>query len=136
MSVVLLNVELNAVEMVFYDVSDVEQAVEKYGHDATRLVEADHPPGTLYDGANFTAPDPSPASVPSVITKLQLKRALTASGQWAEVKAAIEANPDTAEDWSLAVELSREDPIIAAFAQANGMDEAALDALFTAAAAT
>ncbi|MEM7746068.1 MAG: hypothetical protein AAF409_20430 [Pseudomonadota bacterium] len=136
MSVVLLNEELNAVEMVFEDVETVQDAVDKYGLDEARLVDGSHAPGTLYDGTEFTAPDPSPAPVPEIITKLQLKRALTATGQWAAVKAGIEADPDMLEDWTLAVELQRSDPIIATFAASNGLDEAALDALFTAAAAT
>lgn len=94
-------------------------------------------PGYLYDGVTFTAPPPPSAPVPDRITKLQAKRALTSVGLYDQFKAAISdpgTDADTREDYELAVELQRTDPLVVQFGTALGLDDSALDDLFRAAA--
>ena len=59
-----------------------------------------------------TQPYVSPApAVPSSASKLGLKRALVEQGRWDMVKAAIAADADRQEEWDLATEIRRSDPI-------------------------
>lgn len=53
-----------------------------------------------------------PAPVPTSCTKLGLKRAFDELGRWSAVKAAIASNPDTQEEWNLAVEIKRTDTLV------------------------
>jgi hypothetical protein len=53
-----------------------------------------------------------PPPVPTSCTKLGLKRAFDELGQWAAVKAAIASNPDTQEEWDLAIEIKRTDSLV------------------------
>jgi hypothetical protein len=53
-----------------------------------------------------------PAPVPTFCTKLGLKRAFDELGQWATVRAAIAANANTQEEWDLATEIKRVDPLV------------------------
>ena len=52
----VVKIESGVVVQTWRDVVTVADAVEKYGIDLGDLVEADHPPGMLYDGNTFTAP--------------------------------------------------------------------------------
>jgi hypothetical protein len=54
-------------------------------------------------------PDPPP---PTSCSKLGLKRAFDELGLWQRVKEAISADPDTQEDWDLAIEIQRTDPLV------------------------
>lgn len=66
-----------------------------------------------------------PASMPVVpgsATKLGLKRALADQGGWDSVKAALAADPDLQEDWDLATEIRRSDPLTQAMIAQLGTD--------------
>jgi hypothetical protein len=54
---------------------------------------------------------PSPP-VPASCTKLGLKRAFDELGQWGTVKAAIAADPNTQEEWDLAIDIKRTDVLV------------------------
>jgi hypothetical protein len=65
--------------------------------------------------ADGNVPEPyvaPPAPVPTSCTKLGLKRAFDELGQWAAVKAAIASNPNTQEEWDLAIEIKRTDSLV------------------------
>ncbi len=82
--------------------------------------------------AEGNVPDPyvAPATpVPSSCTKLGLKRAFDELGQWAAVKAAIASNPDTQEEWDLAVEIKRSDSLVEGMISALGLTESQVDNL-------
>ncbi|MCK1543442.1 hypothetical protein IVB12_16110 [Bradyrhizobium sp. 179] len=65
------------------------------------------------DAGNTPLPYEPPApTVPTSCTKLGLKRAFDELGQWATVKAAIAADPDTQEEWDLAIEIKRTDSLV------------------------
>ncbi|MEH2513931.1 hypothetical protein V1291_005285 [Nitrobacteraceae bacterium AZCC 1564] len=71
--------------------------------------------GTLIDGV-YTAPvteaQPLPASaLPKTATKLGLKRAFDELGMWDRVKAVIAADSEAQEEWGLALEIKRSDPL-------------------------
>ncbi|UFX42050.1 hypothetical protein HAP47_0022575 [Bradyrhizobium sp. 41S5] len=53
-----------------------------------------------------------PAPVPASCTKLGLKRAFDELGTWAAVKAAIAADANVQEEWDLATEIRRADPLV------------------------
>lgn len=69
----VVKIESGEVVQVWQDVVNVAAAVAKYGLDPATLVEGDHPPGTLYDGAVFTAPErtPTPEEESQVIQALR-----------------------------------------------------------------
>ncbi len=58
-------------------------------------------------------PDPYVVAVeiPISASKLGLKPAQTEIGQWEAVKAALGVNPAAQEEWGLAVEVRRNDPV-------------------------
>ena len=64
------------------------------------------------EGDNYV---PAPIPVPQSATKLGLKRAMEEIGRWGEVRAMIEADPAVAEEWQLAIEIRRDDPMFTAF---------------------
>ena len=69
------------------------------------------------------------------VTMRQARLALLAGGYLQAVQQAIENAGDAAKiEWEYAATVERESPIVAAMAQALGLDDAALDALFTQAA--
>ena len=82
----------------------------------------------------YEPPQPPPI-VPSSATKLGLKRALTEIGQWASVKAAIGSDPDLQEDWDLATEIRRSDPLTQAMIASLQLTEAQVDQLLVRSAA-
>ena len=81
--------------------------------------------------------DPEPAlsgGVPVSASKLGLKRALAQQGAWTAVKAAIAADPELQEDWDLATEIRRADPLTQAMIAKLGLTDAQVDALLIRAA--
>lgn len=78
-------------------------------------------------------PDPRPADpptpVPTFATKLGLKRALDEVGLWATVRAAIAADPSVQEEWDLAIQINRTDPLVARLVAALGLTEEQIDAM-------
>ena len=89
-------------------------------------------PGWSNVGGEWTAPAivPEPPIVPTIASKLGLKRALDEIGRWSEIKAMIEGDAVMAEDWSLAVEIRRTDPIFAVFVTSGSFTGAEIDAVF------
>jgi len=91
--------------------------------------------GYLWDGEAFAAPPAPAAPVPESVTKLQLVRALRQTEHKAAFDAALNVAPaDTQEDWSLAVEIRRDDPLVASFASELDVSSADVDDLFRLAA--
>ena len=73
--------------------------------------------------------------LPSSVTKLQLIRALREAGHKTAFDTELAAaSADTQEDWSLAVRIATDDPLITTFATALGLDADARDALLRRAA--
>lgn len=95
--------------------------------------------GWTYDGTTWTAPVPAPAPVPAVASMRQARLALLQAGKLQDVDAAIAALPSPAKEaaqveWEYATEVSRDSALMQQLAAAIGLDDAALDALFTQAA--
>jgi hypothetical protein len=93
----------------------------------------------LADGHSDIAAFLAPA-VPRVVTRRQARRALLDAGLLPSVSVAIAAMPSPYKeraqiDWDDAQTFDRDNPLLAQLAGALGLDDAALDALFTAAAA-
>lgn len=82
----------------------------------------------------YEPPTPAPI-VPSSATKLGLKRALSEIGQWTSVRAAIAADPDLQEDWDLATEVRRSDPLTQAMITFLELTDGEVDNLLVRAAA-
>ncbi|MGY3527682.1 hypothetical protein [Bradyrhizobium sp. USDA 4452] len=72
--------------------------------------------------------DPPPA-VPESCTKLGLKRAFDELGTWAAVKAAIAADANAQEEWDLATEIRRADPLVQHMIAVVGLSDARVDQL-------
>ncbi|GEP00622.1 hypothetical protein [Methylobacterium haplocladii] len=95
--------------------------------------------GWLATDDGFAAPPPPPVVVvvPTSASKLGLKRALAETGElavfpepeWPAVKAALASNPDLQEDWDLATEIRRVDPLTQAMIAARSYSPAQVDAL-------
>jgi hypothetical protein len=69
--------------------------------------------GKQYNPATHTIseipPKVTPVTIPTSASKLGLKRALAELGLWVTARAMIAANPDTQEEWDLAIEIKRTD---------------------------
>ncbi|BEV47346.1 hypothetical protein [Afipia carboxidovorans] len=74
-------------------------------------------------------PEPETPPIPDSASKLGLKRALDEIGLWQTVKAAIAADPDAQEEWDLAVEVKRTDPITQRLIAALSLSSEQVDAL-------
>ncbi|SDF31152.1 hypothetical protein SAMN05216337_10516 [Bradyrhizobium brasilense] len=70
-----------------------------------------------------------PAPVPSSCTKLGLKRAFDELGTWVAVKAAIAADANVQEEWDLATESRRTDPLVQHMIAVVGLSDAQVDQL-------
>lgn len=67
--------------------------------------------------------------VPASCTKLGLMRALREAGEWSEIRAALQSNPDLWEEWELATELKRTDPLVQGVIAARGYTPDQVDRL-------
>lgn len=74
-------------------------------------------------------PDPYVPPVPTSASKLGLKRALAEIGLWDQVKAAIAADPDIQEEWNLAIEIRRTDPMVEKLIAMLALAPAQIDAI-------
>ena len=95
--------------------------------------------GMLYDGQQFVAAPEQPSGVPQSVTMRQARLALLAAGKLSEVDAAINALPEPERSaaritWDYSTEVQRNNGLVSQLAPALGLDDAALDALFTQAA--
>lgn len=92
--------------------------------------------GDTWDGQTFAPPVPEPDPVPVSVSRLQLVRALREAGLKEAFDMALAgASADAQEDWSLAVEIRRDDPMVTAFSSVLEVSTAATDDLFRRAAA-
>ena len=71
--------------------------------------------------------------VPESVTKLQAYTALSAAGYIAEFDSFFVQNPEAKIIWDLASEVERQNPLVGDIADALGLDDAQVDALFIAA---
>lgn len=69
---------------------------------------------------------------PAVVTKLGLKRAF--GSDWPGVRAALQAHDDMREEWDLAIEIARADPMVAALGEVLGLSGPEIDRIFEEAA--
>jgi hypothetical protein len=86
------------------------------------------------------ADPPPPPGIPQTVTMRQARLALLAAGKLAAVSTAIGKLPSAEREaaqieWEYSTEVHRQRPFVLALAPALGLDDAALDALFVAAAA-
>ena len=84
-----------------------------------------------WDGAEWRAHS---VPVPQSVTKLQLYTALSAAGYMAEFDSFFIQNPEAKTIWDLASIVERQNPLVGDIADALGLDDAQVDALFIAAA--
>lgn len=103
--------------------------------------------GNDYDAITWDAPEAAPSFeeiealialpvVPQTVTPLQARSAIRAAGLKPQVDAALAgAGEEAQERWDYALEIRRDDALLAQLAVAIGLTDADLDALFIAAAA-
>lgn len=72
---------------------------------------------------------PPPRIIPESATKLGLMRALREIDLWDAVKAAIAAEADIQEEWDLAIEIKRNDPLTESLIAGLGLSAAQVDEL-------
>lgn len=72
--------------------------------------------------------------VPESVTKLQAYTALSVAGYRAEFDSFFVQNPEAKTIWDLASVVERQNPLVGDIADALGLDDAQVDALFIAAA--
>jgi hypothetical protein len=90
----------------------------------------------LSEGNTPEPADPIVIPVPTTISMAQAQLALLAAGHLDAVEAAIETMPRESQIiWKKANTVQRGDPLVAQMAALLGLDEAGIDALFTAGAA-
>lgn len=86
--------------------------------------------GTFIEG-EYTPPyspnEVPPTMVPSPASKLGLKRALDEIGMWSQVKAAIASDENVQEEWNLAVEIRRTDPLVQMMIDSMSLTEEQVD---------
>lgn len=92
--------------------------------------------GWTYDGTTWAAPAPVPTPVPTSASMRQARLALLQAGKLADVTTAINALASPAKEaaqieWEYATEVRRDSALMQQLAAAIGLDDAALDALFT-----
>lgn len=90
----------------------------------------------IAEGATVTVEEPPPLAIPQEVSRFQAKAALALAGKLAQADAAVAASNDPILQlaWAEATTFKRNSPGIAALAGGIGLDDAALDALFTTAA--
>ena len=114
-----------------------------------RLITANtvHTPAGVFDVNSTTAPDGwhivadidvtpldavDASGTPQSVTARQARRALNAAGLLDNIDAALAAMPRDAQiEWEYAHEIRRDSPLIASVASGLGLENAAIDELFT-----
>jgi hypothetical protein len=69
-------------------------------------------------------------TVPISITKVQAMKAMKQAGVWETFKSAIASNEDALDEWTLALDLVRDNPFVAMLAPALGLTDTQIDDLF------
>lgn len=95
--------------------------------------------GDLWDGETFTSPPSQPPPVPQSITMRQARLALLNAGLLDDVEAAIitmdePQRTQTQIEWEYAQTVERDNALVAALGPMLGLDDAAIDSLFSMAA--
>jgi len=91
--------------------------------------------GDSYDDAEgFKSPGHPAQPAVTVVTMRQARLALHFAGKLAAVNAAVKSDPVAQIEWDYADKVDRSSPVVAMLAGAIGLDDAALDDLFTHAA--
>ncbi|WP_420131932.1 hypothetical protein [Rhodopseudomonas sp.] len=87
--------------------------------------------GGMFIAGSYTPPPsaPMPATVPVSASRLGLMRAWKEQGVWDQIKAKIAADPETQEEWDVAIEIRRTDPLVQQMIAVTGMSELDVDAL-------
>ncbi len=86
--------------------------------------------GKMLDATNNTLVDaPALVAIPESATKLGLRRVFVEQGRWDEVRAIIAADPVTQEEWDLAIEIKRNDPLTQRLMSALKLLPADVDAI-------
>jgi hypothetical protein len=99
------------------------------------VVESEIVCGMLWDGEQFTVPAPTPDPVPASVSPRQARTALRAAGLLSAVNAAVAAAGEQAQiDWDYALEVRRDNPLIASMAAGLNLTSEQVDDLFRAAA--
>jgi len=102
--------------------------------EGSRVAPAEAP--LWWAGVPMEPAAPEPPAVPASISPLQARRALLAAGLLDDVEAALDRAPrEIRLAWEYAVELRRDDPLLAAVAAALGLSAEQVDELFLAAVA-
>ena len=89
--------------------------------------------GDEYDGGTFSRPTPV-VPVPQAVTKLQLKKALTALGLWDTFWTALNADADAKLEWDFASDINRQYDKVIAFQAAMNKTDDEVDEIFRLAA--
>lgn len=118
----------------------VPEAPEGYTR-ADDAVQIDPPPSAEHRWANgaWAIPEPQPEPVPEIVSMRQAKIQLSRAGLLVQANAAIgalEGQPgeEAQIEWASATSLRRDHPLVAGIGRALGLDDAAKDDLFRAAA--
>lgn len=103
----------------------------------TLIAALDANPGDTWDGAQFVKPPaPAPSPVPQSVTPRQARLALLDAGLLDAVNTAVAAAGAQAQiDWDYALEIRRDNALIASMAAGLGLTSEQIDNLFRAAAA-
>ena len=112
----------------------VVHVIDEDGISRTSMLASALPSETVIEPA-----DPPPPIIISSVTMRQARLALLAAGKLGQVAAAIASLPSPAKEqaqieWEYSITVERNRPFVLQLGAALGLDDAALDALFTAAA--
>ena len=116
-------------------VVNIAEADEAFAQSQGWIITDDAQIGWSYADGVFTAPPPQPEPVPASASPLQIRKALRQMGLKASIDAYIATQDDeTQESWEYAVQIDRDNPLIAAAADELEKTEAEIDDLFRLAA--
>lgn len=136
-----------ALEATWVDEDDVVIKCHAYSNGQMNMLRADlgadaaeHEALIAEIEATYVEPEPAPPYVPPSVTMRQARLALLGAGLLDAVEAAIVALPSPQKEaarieWEYATEVQRSSGLVPMMGEALGLDDAAMDALFIAAAA-
>ncbi len=126
--------------MVYGPYNSVRKLADRFIADGAELPFSVIGDGNVGDWTGpLPAPDAGPVPVPQWVTMRQARLALLAAGKLAQVAAAIAQLPSphmevAMIEWEYSPSVRRTSPLVLALMPAIGLDDAAMDALFIAAA--
>lgn len=137
----------DALEATWVDENDVVIKCQAYSNGQMDMLRTDlgaeaaaHESLIAEIEATYVPPEPAPPYVPASVTMRQARLALLGAGLLDDVDAAIAALPSPQKEaakieWEYSQEVQRSSGLVPRMGAALGLDDAALDALFVAAAA-